>query len=115
MKHTSADILEFEELKRLVGRYVSGPLGRLELERVEPITDQAILESVLTEVAEAVEFLRLASKPPLTGLVDTTEAIQKLRIEGAGLDGREIADVTAFLDRTTEVRAWCVGQVRAAA
>src|SRR3954462_8497589 len=105
MKHTSADLLEFEELKKLVGRYVSGPFGRLELERVEPITDREALETALAEVAEAIEFLRLASKPPLTGLVDTTAAIQKLRIEGAGLDGKEIADVTLFLDRTTEVRS----------
>ncbi len=112
MKHTSADLLEFEELKRLVGRYVSGPLGRLELERVEPITDKAVLESALGEVAEAVEFLRLASKPPLTGLVDTTAAIQKLRIEGAGLDGKEIADVTTFLDRTTEVRSLLLGEAK---
>ncbi len=33
MKHTSADLLEFEELKRLLGRYVAGPLGRGELDR----------------------------------------------------------------------------------
>lgn len=112
MKHTSADLLEFEELKRLVGRYVSGPLGRLELERVEPITDKAILESALAEVAEAVEFLRLASKPPLTGLVDTTAAIQKLRIEGAGLDGKEIADVATFLDRATEVRGLLLSEAK---
>ena len=112
MKHTSAGLLEFEELKRLVGRYVSGPFGRLELERLEPITDQAILESALAEVAEAVEFLRLASKPPLTGLVDTTAAIQKLRIEGAGLDGKEIADVSTFLDRTTEVRSLLLGEAK---
>src|SRR3954471_14561136 len=112
MKHTSAELLEYEDMKRLIGRYVSGPLGRLELERVEPSTDQAALESALAEVAEATDFLRLASKPPLTGLVDTTQSIQKLRIEGAGLDGKEIADITAFLDRTTEVRALLLGEAK---
>jgi DNA mismatch repair protein MutS2 len=45
-------------------------------------------------------------------LVDTTAAIQKLRIEGAGLDGKEIADVTTFLDRTTEVRSLLLGESR---
>src|SRR5437660_9923578 len=103
MKHTSADLLEFEELKKLVGRYVSGPLGRLELERLEPVSDRALLEEALAEVAEAVEFVRLASRPPLTGLVDITTAVQKLRIEGAGLEAKEIADLTLFLDRTNEV------------
>ncbi len=112
MKHTSADLLEYEELKRLVGRYVSGPLGRLELERVEPITDKERLESALAEVAEAIDYLRLASKPPLTGLVDITAAVQRLRIEGAGLDGKEIADLTIFLDRTTEVRNLLLGEAK---
>ena len=38
MKRTSGELLEFEELKRLVGRYVAGPLGRAELDRLLPVT-----------------------------------------------------------------------------
>jgi DNA mismatch repair protein MutS2 len=104
MIHTSAEILEFEPLKQLVGRYVAGPLGRMELERLQPSTDRTWIEESLAELGEAIELQRMGERLPLAGLVDSTEAVAKLRIEGAELDGREIADLITFLDRATEVR-----------
>ncbi len=115
MKHSSSELLEFEQLKALVGRYIAGPLGRLELEKVEPNSDRAALEDALAETAEAMELLREDSKPPLAGLVDCTVAVQKLRIEGAVLEGREIADLTALLDRVTQIRTLLQGATRLAA
>ena len=105
MEHTSADLLEFEPLKAVVARYVAGPLGRAELDRVQPITDRTVLEESLAELAEAIEFNRVIGKLPLGGLVDSTVAVQKLRIEGATLEGKEIGDLTTFLERATEIRA----------
>jgi DNA mismatch repair protein MutS2 len=110
--HTSEDLLEFGGLKELLRRYVSGPFGRAELEKLEPSTDRAALEQTLAEVAEAVEYSRLEQRIPLTGLVDTTAAVQRLRIEGAGLEAKEIGDLTAFLDRATEVRLLLLGEAR---
>ena len=104
MSSSSLEVLEYAALKELVGRYVAGPLGRAELERIEPSTDQAVLEEALAEVGEAMEFSRLATKLPLGGLVDSTAAVQKLRIEGAGLEGEEIAHLVTFLERATETR-----------
>jgi DNA mismatch repair protein MutS2 len=104
MIHTSSEILEYEPLKQLVGRYVAGPLGRMELERLQPSTDRAWIEESLAELGEAIELQRMGERLPLTGLVDSTEAVAKLRIEGAELDGREIADLITFLERATEVR-----------
>src|SRR5690349_14206188 len=105
MEHNSAELLEFEPLKAVVGRYVAGPLGRAELDRVQPIADRAALEESLAEVAEAIEFTRTVGKLPLTGLVDSTISVQKLRIEGATLEGKEIGDLITFLERTTEIRS----------
>ena len=59
MKRTSGELLEFDELKRLVGRYVAGPLGRAELDRLQPVSDREYLESTLAEVAEAIDFVRI--------------------------------------------------------
>src|SRR5947199_8392274 len=105
MEHTSADLLEFEPLKAVVARYVAGPLGRAELDRVHPISDRSALEESLAELAEAIEFNRVIGKLPLSGLVDSTVAVQKLRIEGATLEAKEIGDLTTFLERATEIRA----------
>ena len=81
MKRTSGELLEFEELKRLVGRYVAGPLGRAELDRLQPVSDREYLESTLAEVAEAVDFVRTNGRLPLGGLVDSNESVARLRIK----------------------------------
>ena len=104
MQHTSAELLEYDELKRLIGRYVAGPLGRLELDRLEPTTDRDFLERTLAEVAEAVQFVRENGRLPLGGLADTNLSVAKLRIEGAALEASEIADLIKFLDRADDVR-----------
>jgi DNA mismatch repair protein MutS2 len=104
MQRTSAELLEYPELKVLLGRYLSGPFGRLELDALRPVADRVRLEQELADAAEAIEYARTAGRLPIGGLVDSTESVQKLRIEGAGLDGREIADLTVFLERATEVK-----------
>jgi DNA mismatch repair protein MutS2 len=104
MQRTSAELLEYPELKALLGRYLSGPFGRLELDTLKPAADRGVLEQQLADTAEAVEYSRTEGRLPIGGLVDSTESVQKLRIEGAGLDGREIADLTVFLERSTEVK-----------
>src|SRR5437868_3193940 len=110
MQHTSSELLEFPQLKHLLKRYVASPFGHAELEALEPISDRAQLETALAEVAEAVSFTRFSGKLHMGGLVDTTMAVQKLRIEGATLDGREIGDVIHLLERTSEVRNALISQ-----
>ena len=61
LQNFSADLLEFEPLRELVGRYIGSPLGRAELENLAPHTDRAVLEGGLEDVAEAI---RLACTQP---------------------------------------------------
>ena len=116
MKSTSAGTLEFYRLRELVGRYVSSPLGRGELEKVEPHSDRAALEADHSETAEGVAYLRSAAKPQaaqrgaairldFNGIPDLAAAVNKLRIEGATLDPREMFDVFSFLDRSADARS----------
>jgi DNA mismatch repair protein MutS2 len=109
MKSTSGDLLEFDELKSLLGRYVAGPLGRAELDRLQPGTDREHLEATLAEVAQAIEFNREMGPLPLGGLVDSSESVAKLRIEGASLEASEIAGLTRFLERSDQVRSLLSG------
>jgi len=116
MRATSAGVLEFESLRELVGRYVSSPLGRRELDKVQPHTDRDRLESDLAEAEEATEYLRAAAKPQpaargaairinFSSIPDLTAAVHKLRIEGAALEPKEISDVLGFLDRAADARS----------
>jgi DNA mismatch repair protein MutS2 len=95
MKATSADILEYESLRSLLGRYVSSPLGKAELAKIAPHTDAGLLAGELADAGEAVAYLRAAAQPQpgargaairieFGGIPDLTEAVHKLRIEGQG-------------------------------
>lgn len=115
MQYTSADTLEFEALRDLIGRYVASPLGRRELNAAEPISDRAALEKILAETSEAIGYSRAAAQPQaaargavirvrFSAIPDTEEAVAKLRIEGAVLDARQIYDVGRLLDLAAEAR-----------
>jgi DNA mismatch repair protein MutS2 len=116
MKATSADLLEFEALKSLVGRFVSSPLGRAELDKVAPGEDRAVLAESLAEVEEAIQYLRSAAQPKpaqrgaairldFSSIPDLRIASEKLRIEGATLEPKEIFELIALLDRAADFKS----------
>jgi len=111
---TSSEVLEFESLRQLLGRYISSPLGRRELEKVHPHTDRARLVEDLAEAGEAIEYLRAAARPAarggairidFNGLPDTELSVQKLHIEGAGLEPKEIFELFTLLDRAADAKS----------
>ena len=113
---TSAEVLEFESLRQLLGRYLFSAPGKRELEKLQPHADRARLEEDLAEAAEAVEYLRLAARPQtggrgsairvdFNGLPDTETIIHKLRIEGAGLEPKEIFAIFSLLDRAADAKS----------
>ena len=114
MKNASAQLLEFSALKQLVGRWVASPMGHRELERVAPSADAAVIERVLDEVREAIEYLQAAAKPQGAAhgaavrlrfdLPDTESAVRRLAIEGASLEAVEILLLTEMLDRASDAR-----------
>ena len=114
--NTSGDYLEFASLKALLGRYIASPLGQAELDKVEPLDDRARVEQMLSEAAEAKEYLDTAARPQAAArgaavrirfgeLPDTTESVAKLRIEGASLEAKEILELTGLLDRSSDIRS----------
>jgi DNA mismatch repair protein MutS2 len=114
--HTSAEVLEYEPLRELVGRYVSSPLGRRELEKVAPQPDRERLVDDLAETGEAIGYLRLAARPQpaargaairvdFAGLADLEAPVQKLHIEGASLDPKEMLDIFQLLDRAADAKS----------
>jgi DNA mismatch repair protein MutS2 len=116
MRATSAGVLEFEALRELLARYIASPLGRAELDKMQPRADRRALEEELAEAEEAAEYLRAASRPHpagrgaairinFTSIPDLTESVHKLRIEGATLEPKEISDVLGFLDRAADARS----------
>lgn len=111
----STDLLEFEALKRLLARYVESPLGRALVDGIRPGLDAGVLESELAEAGEAIEYRRAASHPQpaargaavrlrFDSLADPSEALARLRIEGATLDGAEIRLLVHLMDAASGIR-----------
>lgn len=116
MKQSSEDLLEFESLRDLLGRYVGSPMGRRRLEDIAPSTGRARIVADLAVIGEALEYLRSAARPQpaqlgaairirFTHLPDLAETSEKLRIEGATLEPREIFDLISVLDRAADARS----------
>jgi DNA mismatch repair protein MutS2 len=116
LQNFSADLLEFESLRQLLGRFVRGPLGKEELEKLEPHSDRAALEDSLADAAEAIAYLSASQQPQSAGrgaairirfdsIPDISTALPMLRIEGAGLEAQQILDLTRLLEQAGEIRA----------
>jgi DNA mismatch repair protein MutS2 len=116
LQNFSADLLEFEPLRELVGRYVGSPLGRAELEKLAPHTDRAVLESALSDVAEAIAYLGASRQPQaaargsairlrFNSIPDVSTALTILRIEGAMLEPKQILELARLIEEAGEVRA----------
>jgi len=110
------NVLEFEALRALVGRYVRSSLGRAELAAIAPSSDRAAIESALADAAEAIEYLQAASRPQPASrgaairihfdeIGEPESSIARLRIEGATLEAQEIFEIARFLDLASEARS----------
>jgi DNA mismatch repair protein MutS2 len=107
---TGLEALEWDQVHALVARSIASPAGAVEMERVAPSTDRVRIEHDLAETGEAIEYLRAAGKGGalrinLNGLPDVSLSVQKLRIEGAALEPREIFDLIVFLDRAADAKS----------
>ena len=118
MHQSSFDILEYAALKQLVGRFIATSMGRAELEKLMPSADRKWLGATLAETAEAMAYLEAAASPsssPTRGAVmrpvfqdlpDAGSSLARIAIDGASLDGKEILDVTVWLERASESRMY---------
>ncbi len=115
MQNFSADLLEFESLRQLLGRYVHSTLGAAELERLEPHADRAELEATLADIAEALAYLGASGQPQAVtrgaavrirfdSIPDVSAIMPVLRIEGAMLEPKQILDLTRLLEQAGEIR-----------
>jgi len=83
-------VLEFEDLRALLSRYLRSALGQAELAGVEPSSDRGHIEAALADAAEAIEYLRNASQAQPT----SRGAAGRVRFDlgGPGSGGRTLAD-----------------------
>ena len=108
---TSAEVLEYEALRQLLGRYIASAPGKRELEKVSPHADRARLEADLAAAGEAIQYLQVAAsrggaiRIEFGGIPDVESPVQKLHIEGAGLEPKEIFQIFSLLDIAADAKS----------
>ena len=107
MKNLSSAALEWEQVRALIRRYVGSPAGGALLDIIEPSDDRERIQRELAETGEAIAYARAAAtgaaiRVNLNGLPDIRTTVQKLHIEGAALEPRDIFELIAFLDRAAD-------------
>jgi len=116
LQNFSADLLEFESLRQLLGRFVHSRLGQDELDQLEPHSNRAVLEKTLADVAEAIAYLRATLQPQsasrgaairirFDSLPDISTSLPMLRIEGAALEAKQLLELTRLLEQAGEIRS----------
>ena len=116
MQNFSAELLEFESLRQLIGRFVHSALGRAELLKIAPHSGRVALENTLDDVAEAIAYLRASQQPQAAArgaairirfdsIPDVSAGLPMLRIEGASLEALQILELTRLLEQAGEIRS----------
>jgi DNA mismatch repair protein MutS2 len=104
LTHTSAGVLEFENVRDLLRGYTSSPLGQTRLGGLASSSESDWIERQQELTSEIREFRRVGGHFEFAGLVEIDKLVEKSRIAGAALETTEIRDVVLVVDRAAEWR-----------
>jgi DNA mismatch repair protein MutS2 len=107
-------ILEYDRLRQLVRRGAQTPMGRARAEAQMPIEELDELRRELRAVAECVELRRRGVSWSFTEIADPTEALARLRIEGATLEPLTILELGRLCEQALAARAAILAEREAA-
>ncbi|HZP23102.1 MAG TPA: Smr/MutS family protein, partial [Terriglobales bacterium] len=97
-------LLEFDQLRQLLGAYTASPLGHDRVMQLVPSRDRDWIQRQQQLTDELRGYLKTGARFDFHGLVDPSEIIDKSRIHGAALEIAEIRDLLLVADRAAEWR-----------
>ena len=97
--------LEYQHLLELIKRNAQTEAGQRRVEALVPIGDVGQLRRELAALSECVTLRRRGVKWWFNGLADLTEAIARLRVEGASLDPLAILQTARLCEQAMSARA----------
>lgn len=100
--HSSARVLEFEQLRDLVRGYANSPLGQSRVDALKPTADRDWIERQHRLTAEIRQFLKAGARFEFGGLLDASKLLEKARIQGVALEPTELRDILTVADRADE-------------
>ena len=103
LTESSAIALEWPRLREYIAAKTNSPLGRDWTLALEPTANGTWLNTQHTRTAELQSFFTAGGSFTFHGLFDPSTLLDKARIEGAALEGLEIASLLTVAER---VAAW---------
>ncbi|GGG66113.1 endonuclease MutS2 [Edaphobacter dinghuensis] len=103
LPETSAAALEWPRLREAIAGRTFSPLGRAWVLALEPSADLAWIEEQQQRTEEMRKMLAGGGSFDFHGLFDPTTLLDQARIDGAALEGMEIASLLNVVER---VAAW---------
>ena len=97
--------LEYQHLLELIKRYAQTEAGQRRVETLAPLEDVSELRRELAVLAECVTLRTRGVKWWFNGLTDLSEAIGRLRVEGASLDPLAILQTAKLCDQAMSARS----------
>ena len=97
-------ILEFDQLRQLVRRHAQTDMGRARIAALEPFDDFKPLRHALTEVGEAISLRARGARFSFDGVVDPSESIARLKIEGAAIEPLAMLDLVRLCNSALDAR-----------
>jgi len=97
--------LEYQHLLELIKRNAQTEAGERRVETLSPIGDASELRRALAGLDECVRLRTRGVKWYFNGLTDQSEAISRLRVEGASLDPLAILQTARLCDQAMSARA----------
>ncbi|MBN2325820.1 MAG: endonuclease MutS2 [Candidatus Omnitrophica bacterium] len=90
MDQHALHVLEFEKVKEALNGFVSSALGKEAAADLHPLTNLYAIRENLSETTEMVRLYEAEQAPPLDGLYDVREPLQKSTLSGAMLEPADI-------------------------
>jgi DNA mismatch repair protein MutS2 len=97
--------LEYQHLLELIKRNAQTEAGQRRVETLAPIDDASELRRALNALAECVRLRTRGVRWYFNGLSDPSEAIGRLRVEGASLDPLAILQTARLCEQAMSARA----------
>lgn len=98
--------LEYPRLKTILAGQTQSEPGHLVAQQLTPLSDQAQIETALTEVDEALFLLNEGQAPALGGCYDITPVLGQAQAEGSIVAAEELLKVSASLRSMDDCRRW---------
>jgi DNA mismatch repair protein MutS2 len=98
-------LLEFDRLKEIVGRYTTCSPGRRAINALSPRQDEVALKSEFELIREAIEYLRAGSELGFGSLADPEGWLARLAVPASVLPIAELLDAASLMETAARVRA----------